>query len=238
MVSKWLFIAQTVPDVGHLYQPLEDCVRHHFIPFVTGRSSPGDLERDLFALPARFGGLGIGNPTNLSSIEFSASNKITEPLQSLIPSQSGIYSNDVRNTQISLKSEVRHLKSSNSLSAKADLLERAPANLKRSVELASEKGASGWLTVLPWQEHGFSLHKTAFHDAVALRYGWDPARLPQHCSCGAQFYIEHSFSCPKGGFPTIRHNEIRDLTANLLTEVCHEVQGYSRFLVNNSNRPL
>ena len=35
--------------------------------------------------------------------------------------------------------------------------------------------------------------------------------------------IEHSFTCPKGGFPSIRHNEIRDLTASLLTEVCHEV---------------
>ena len=56
VVSKWLFIAQTVPDVGHLYQPLKDCVRHHFIPSVTSRSSPGDLERDLFALPARLGG--------------------------------------------------------------------------------------------------------------------------------------------------------------------------------------
>ena len=27
----------------------------------------------------------------------------------------------------------------------------------------------------------------------------------------------------KGGFPTLRHNEIRDLTANLLSEVCHDV---------------
>ena len=26
-----------------------------------------------------------------------------------------------------------------------------------------------------------------------------------------------------GGFPSIRHNEIRDLTANLMTEVCHNV---------------
>ena len=31
-------------------------------------------------------------------------------------------------------------------------------------------------------------------------------------------------SCPRGGFPSIRHNEIRDITANLLTEVCHDVQ--------------
>ena len=29
--------------------------------------------------------------------------------------------------------------------------------------------------------------------------------------------------CPFGGFPTIRHNEVRDLIASLLTEVCHNV---------------
>ena len=35
--------------------------------------------------------------------------------------------------------------------------------------------------------------------------------------------VEHSFSCAKGDFPSIRHNEIHDLTANLLAEVGHEV---------------
>ena len=35
--------------------------------------------------------------------------------------------------------------------------------------------------------------------------------------------MNHALSCPKGGFPSIRHNEIRDLTANLLSEVCHSV---------------
>ena len=29
--------------------------------------------------------------------------------------------------------------------------------------------------------------------------------------------------CNMGGFPTICYNEIRDLTASLLTEVCHNV---------------
>ncbi len=28
----------------------------------------------------------------------------------------------------------------------------------------------------------------------------------------------------EGGFPSLRHNDIRDLTANLLTEVCHSVR--------------
>ena len=30
-------------------------------------------------------------------------------------------------------------------------------------------------------------------------------------------------TCHMGGFPTIRHNEIRDISATLLTEVCHNI---------------
>jgi len=36
--------------------------------------------------------------------------------------------------------------------------------------------------------------------------------------------VEHAFSCLFGGFPTIRHNELRDITAGLLSEVCHNVR--------------
>jgi len=45
--------------------------------------SPGELERNLPALPARFGDLGIVNPARLSSIEYDASTKLTSPLHSL-----------------------------------------------------------------------------------------------------------------------------------------------------------
>ena len=34
--------------------------------------------------------------------------------------------------------------------------------------------------------------------------------------------MEHTLSCPKGGFPSLRHNEIRDLATDL-TEVCNDV---------------
>lgn len=91
------------------------------------------------------------------------------------------------------------------------------------MDLSREKGASSWLTVLPLEEHGFTLHKGAFHDALALRYGWTPDRVPANCVCGASFSVEHAMSCAKGGFPSLRHNEIRDLTATLLTEVCNNV---------------
>ena len=96
--------------------------------------------------------------------------------------------------------------------------------LQRSMELAREKGASSWLTVLPLSEHGFGLHKSGFQDAMALRYGWTPKNAPSKCECGKVFTVEHALSCPKGGFPILRHNEIRDFTASLLTEVCHDVR--------------
>ena len=44
------------------------------------------------------------------------------------------------------------------------------------------------------------------------------------CACRNNFSVKHALSCPKRGFLTIRHNEIRDITASLLTEVCTEVR--------------
>jgi hypothetical protein len=35
--------------------------------------------------------------------------------------------------------------------------------------------------------------------------------------------VEHALSCSYGGFPSIRHNELRDITAELMSEVCHNV---------------
>ena len=78
--------------------------------------------------------------------------------------------------------------------------------------------ASCWLCALPLHKHGFALHKSAFRDALALQYGWSPIDLPTSCSCGKGLSVEHALSCSRESFPTLRHNEIRDLTAVLLTE--------------------
>ncbi len=60
-------------------------------------------------------------------------------------------------------------------------------------------------------------------DVLSLRYGWDPSSTPCTCNCGTSFSVDHAMICHMGGFPTIRHNEIRDITASLLTEACHNV---------------
>ena len=39
------------------------------------------------------------------------------------------------------------------------------------------------------------------------------------CTCNEPFTVEHALSCPKGTFPIHHHNEIRDITHCLLSEV-------------------
>ena len=65
--------------------------------------------------------------------------------------------------------------------------------------------------------------KGEFRNALCLRFEWQLARLPLSCVCGKSFNVEHAFSCPCSSFPTICHNEICDLTAYLLSEVCPDV---------------
>ena len=193
-------------------------------PALTGRPPPNTSERDLLALPARLGGIALANPTKLSDTEFSASVKITEPLTIAILQRNPDYTLNMMTAQLTAKAEIHTLKRQQSTSAATFLKHALPDSVRKAMDLAEEKGASSWLTSLPIEEFGFALHKGAFQDALALRYGWQPSHTPSNCACGTKFTTEHALSCPKGRFPSIRHNEVRDLTATLLTEICHDVR--------------
>ena len=49
-------------------------------------------------------------------------------------------------------------------------------------------------------------------------------KITNNVSCGSKFDIQHSLTCKKGGFVTIRHNDLRDLTAKILSEVCYDIE--------------
>ena len=94
-----------------------------------------------------------------------------------------------------------------------------PLTKQRLLACTRERSAFSWVFALPIDEHGFFLHKGDFRDALCLRYGWQISNLPLHCACGDPLSIDHALCCHKGGFPTLHHNEIRDMSANLLREV-------------------
>ena len=83
---RWTFIQRTIPGISHLFQPLEDCIRTDFIPAILGKNV-SDLDRSIFALPVRHGGLGISNPVENCNREFTASVTITKDLTDLIINQ-------------------------------------------------------------------------------------------------------------------------------------------------------
>ena len=177
----------------------------------------------LVCLTARLGGLGIAIPSRNADRELQSSILITSTLQKHILSHDDEYGHDIIEKQLLSKATIRKENKERSSKDANDLTDLLPSSLQRAMSLAKEKCSSTWLTALPLAEHGFTLHKGAFHDALALRYGWTPSQLPAKCDCGSSFSVEHALSCAKGGFPTIRHN-VRDLTATLLTEVCNDVR--------------
>ena len=100
----------------------------------------------------------------------------------------------------------------NSLSTKAE----------RAVELAT--GRTNWLTVIPLKELDYKLNKKEFRDAIKLQYDWEITDTPMLCACGVQFSVDHAMVCQRGGFIIQRHNELRDLEAEMLRMVCNDVE--------------
>ena len=96
--------------------------------------------------------------------------------------------------------------------------------LERSIVLACEKGAGAWLTALPLQSMGYTLNKQEFRDAICLRYGWTIPNTPFHCGCGQKNSVDHTLNCKLGGYVTMRHNNIRNFEASLLSDVCKDVK--------------
>ena len=177
-VHRFSFLCRTIPDIECHFQPLENCIRSTYIPSLTGRSPPSDLERDLLGLPPRLGGLGITNPITVSTGQFSDSTAISVSLSNLIKEQRLEYPFECIDAQITVK-KTAHQQRQNYVKESASVLrDNAPAVLQRAMDLAQEKGASSWFTTLPLKEFNFALHKGAFRDAVALRYGWQSKNIP------------------------------------------------------------
>ena len=215
-------MSRTIPDIGDLLDPVEKAIRHKLLPTLTGRSVVSDLERELFSLLVHLGGLNIANPSKNAASQHNASTQISAPLTALIIQQSSSYAHSMKKEQEWEKQQIKNDQRIERENQTATLYRQLPEQMQRAMNCASEKRASSWLSTLPIAEHGFALHKGAFKDALCLHYAWYPGYLPTKCVCGKQFTVDHALSCPCVGLLSLRHINIRDVTADL-NEVCHNV---------------
>ena len=221
--SKFNYSLRTINNISAHMKPIEEVIRNEFIPAITGGVICSDLERKMLSFPTKLGGLGIDIVHEISDYEYEASRKVTQRLiKKVIDQDMNVEENnlEVKMTKTEINKE-RQERRQNNLSV---LKESMSDKQRRVNEILQEHGSSNWLNVLPIEELNYSLSKNEFWDAVRLRYEWPIPNMPNLCSCSEKFNVQHAMSCKKGGFITMRHNDLRDMTADLLSEVCKDVE--------------
>jgi len=68
-----------------------------------------------------------------------------------------------------------------------------------------------------------------------MRYGWKVKGIPTHCACGETNSVDHRLICKLGGYTSMRHNSVRDSRAQIMREVCRDVQTKPTLLPINEN---
>ncbi|XP_047481191.1 uncharacterized protein LOC125033589 [Penaeus chinensis] len=214
---------RTIPNIEPLLSPLEEAIVKHLIPALSGGRNPTANERAILELPPRLGGLGITNPCKIADMEFQNSVKLSASLTQAIITQE-TYTQPDTTQQKTIKMEITKNRETKQRAQLQELTSIITEDMKRRMSIARETGVSNWLTSLPIKVKGFSLNKQEFVDALALRYGWPIEDLHQHCTCGSAFDPNHAMTCKTGGFVCMRHDEVRDVTAQMLGEVCRDVR--------------
>ena len=115
-----------------------------------------------------------------SSSEYEASIKITNPLVRRVVEQEHQPpdASEIRTLQLSTGKQKDDCLSEKLKQVNSSL----PTKAKRAVELATEKGSSNWLTVIPLKELYYNLNKKEFGDAIKSRYDWDITDTPMICA--------------------------------------------------------
>ena len=176
----------TIPETSADIKPLENAIRSTLVPAMLSRVASNNTEWELPTLPTRLGGLGLPCLSRMAQREFDISVSVTTPLTSLVLEQKTSLGS-APEMQQRLKAAALRQKNTNLQAFAHSVVEHLPAQGQRAVQLACEKGSSSWLNALPLVEHGFDLSKSAFRNAVSLRYGWEIKNLPSTCACGAHF---------------------------------------------------
>ncbi len=223
--KRWNDVCRTTPGISSQLKKLEFKIRESFIPALLDRVfSCTDMCRRIFALPAREGGLGIHDISETADNEYQYSRRATEKLTEAIYNQELEYSIDVEE-QRKVKSDISKERVLFYKKKRSEIVEELNELEKLQLDLASEKGASTWLTALPLKSFGYLLNKQEFTDAICLRYNLKIKDTAKVCVCGDINTLNHSLICKKGGYVSMRHNSLVDVIAKMLSSAgCKDVE--------------
>ena len=220
---KYTYFMRTIPNISILLHRLDQAI-DDFLKVLFDNHEFSKVERDLWSLPVRMGGLGVPIPSQISDEQYKHSRMINKKLTSKVVNQQKIYE-DICAEVNKGKNTIKERKNERYQKLLEEITNQLTDSEKlKALEASQEKGASSWLNALPLKSQGFLLDKQSFRVAIFTRYGIPIKRQPTNCVCGSKFSVEHALTCKKGGFITSRHNELRRITAEFLKEVCIDVE--------------
>ena len=223
--KRWNFVSRTTPNISENMKQLDWIIQETFLPAILGKDHITDEMKKIAALQPKRGGLGIGGVSKACDLEYLNSKLMTQNLAEHIYNQESVYKEDWTKTEKSVKTVLENKQQFHDQN-RADLYNNLSVKEQRIIDLASEKGASSWLTSLPLESCGFTLNKQEFHDAMLLRYDFRIKDIASVCACGDKNNVNHTLICKKGGFVSLRHNNLRYVTADILRShsICKDVQ--------------
>ena len=108
------------------------------------------------------------NPYNASVMHYNFSLQLTCDLVELLYYQTMYFPEDFQVLQQETKKTLSNIRYGEIDGFAQDVYERLSVDRQRLIDIACKKGASSWLSALLIREHGFDLHKGAFHDAICI----------------------------------------------------------------------
>ncbi|CEM27715.1 unnamed protein product [Vitrella brassicaformis CCMP3155] len=87
---------------------------------------------------------------------------------------------------------------------------------RRAVHRAVEAKTAGWVTCRPDAEDHTDLTPDEFRDNMAIRYAYEPPKMPTHCDgCGAAHALNYGVGGWVGWLVIRRHHEVVDVLCDL-----------------------
>ena len=192
---EWAFLMCVVPGCRPLFQELEHAIHHHFLPTVFGVEI-STAEHNPFALPLRFGGLGVSNPVLIApSLLDSSVHSTVTLVHSIVGATT--FELDAHLETVSSARTYHHKYMDTIYTNEFDrLLPSFDPSPQCTILWTREHHISSWLSVMPVEKSQFDLSAQEFGDGLALKYREPLLCLPPCCDeCGAPFTIEHALDC-------------------------------------------
>ena len=139
--NKLSFLCRITPKAFKKKDEIEKNVRQQLLPSFTGKNHITDEDRNLFALPLRMEVLDL-----LSNRDFSKNYEWSRAICDLLEnSDTEIAETEQTLINRNIKTETQNI----TLSKKGEIMESCSSEKKLTINLASQKGGSNWLGVLP-----------------------------------------------------------------------------------------